>query len=204
MSPGFWVSPEKWVNYPVAVQTPEHRIGTVDDIMQTPITTASGVRPTLLLNLAKAERGTTSTVVSHYKIQPVFDVFANVQGRDLGGVMHDVEKTGCRCSEGPAAGKLTCIIRQDKPRVCNSAFFGLASGLAFALILVYLLLVINFQSWVDPLIILMALPRGVLRNSLGAFCNPNDVQCSSFDGSNRIHQQVWRQPIVILLITFRQ
>ncbi len=156
-SPGFWVNPENGVNYPVAVQTPEHRIGTVDDIMQTPITTASGTtKPQLLLNLASAERSTTSTVVNHYKIQPVFDVFANVQGRDLGGVMADVEKIIAKVQKDLPRGS-TCVVR-GQAQSMNSAFFGLASGLAFALVLVYLLLVINFQSWTDPLIILMALP----------------------------------------------
>ncbi len=155
-SPGFWVNPENGVNYPVAVQTPEHRMGTVDDIMQTPVTSASGAKPQLLLNLANADRGTTSTVVNHYKIQPVYDVFANVQSRDLGGVMADVSKIVANVQKELPRGS-TCVIRGQALSM-NAAFFGLASGLAFALLLVYLLLVINFQSWTDPLIILMALP----------------------------------------------
>lgn len=155
-APGFWVNPESGVNYPVAVQTPEHRMGTVDDIMLTPITGPAATKPQLMSNLASVNRASTSTVVNHYKIQPVYDVFANVQGRDLGGVMADVEKVVAKVKPTLPRGSV-CIIR-GQAQSMTSAFVGLASGLLFALILVYLLLVINFQSWTDPMIILMALP----------------------------------------------
>ncbi len=155
-SPGFWVNPENGVNYPVAVQTPEHRMGTVDDIMQTPITSPGAAKSQLLTNLATVKRSTTSTIVSHYRIQPVYDIFANVQGRDLGGVMGDVEKIVAKMKPQLPRGSV-CVVRGQAESM-NSAFMGLASGLVFALVLVYLLLVINFQSWLDPLIILMALP----------------------------------------------
>lgn len=155
-APGFWVNPENGVNYPVAVQTPEHRMGGLDEIMQTPITGPAATKPQLLQNLATANRGMTATVVNHYKIQPVYDVFANVQGRDLGGVMADVEKIVASVKKDLPRGS-TCIIR-GQAQSMTSAFVGLASGLVFALLLVYLLLVVNFQSWTDPLIILMALP----------------------------------------------
>lgn len=155
-APGFWVNPQNGVNYPVAVQTPEHRISNVNDILQTPVTGEDALTPQLLLNLASAQRSTTSTVVNHYKIQPVYDVFANVQGRDLGGVMADVEKIIAKVKPTLPRGS-TCVVRGQAQSMI-SAFTGLASGLLFALLLVYLLLVINFQSWIDPLIILMALP----------------------------------------------
>jgi multidrug efflux pump subunit AcrB len=155
-APGFWVNPENGVNYPVAVQTPEHRMGSVDAIMQTPVTSQTGSTPQLLLNLATAKQGTTSTVVNHYKIQSVFNVFANVNGRDLGGVMADVQKVVEGIEDDLPRGS-TCIVR-GQAQSMTTAFYGLLSGLVFALLLVYLLLVINFQSWTDPLIILMALP----------------------------------------------
>lgn len=155
-SPGFWVNPESGVNYPVAVQTPEHRMGTVDDIMLTPITGSAATKPQLMANLASVNRTSTSTVVNHYKIQPVYDVFANVQDRDLGGVMADVEKVVAKIKPTLPRGSV-CIIR-GQAQSMTSAFVGLTSGLLFALILVYLLLVVNFQSWTDPMIILMALP----------------------------------------------
>lgn len=155
-APGFWVNPENGVNYPVAVQTPEHRIGSVDAIMQTPVTSPTSNSPQLLMNLATAQQGTTATVVNHYKIQPVYNVFANVNNRDLGGVMADVEKIVKRIE--PDLPRGSSISVRGQAQSMTAAFYGLLSGLVFALLLVYLLLVINFQSWTDPLIILMALP----------------------------------------------
>lgn len=155
-APGFWVNPENGVNYPVAVQTPEHRVGSVDAIMQTPVTSATSANPQLLMNLATAQQGTTATVVNHYKIQPVYNVFANVNGRDLGGVMADVERIVKRLDPELPRGSVISV--RGQAQSMTAAFYGLLSGLVFALLLVYLLLVINFQSWTDPLIILMALP----------------------------------------------
>ncbi|MBX9692225.1 MAG: efflux RND transporter permease subunit, partial [Cyanobacteria bacterium] len=109
-APGFWVNPDNGVNYPVAVQTPEHKRTSVDDIMQTPVTSQNGTHQQLLMNLASATRGTTSTVVSHYKIQPVFDVFANVDGRDLGGVMADVQKIVDKVQADLPRGSV-CVVR---------------------------------------------------------------------------------------------
>jgi Cation/multidrug efflux pump len=119
-------------------------------------TSSAGTSPQLLVNLATAKHANTATVVNHYKIQPVYDVFANIQGRDLGGVMADVEKIVNKERPNLPRGS-TCFTR-GQAQSMTSAFLGLASGLLFAITLVYLLLVINFQSWTDPMIILMAIP----------------------------------------------
>src|SRR6202030_3203458 len=108
--------------------------------------------PSLLWNVASTRRSTTPAIVSHYQIQPVFDIFANVQNRDLGGVSKDVNSVLERFRKQLPPGALLYVRGQASSM--NIAFGGLLSGLAFSLLLIYLLLVINFQSWVDPLIIL--------------------------------------------------
>ncbi|HEY9776487.1 MAG TPA: efflux RND transporter permease subunit [Planktothrix sp.] len=153
--PNYWVNPKNGVNYNVAVETPTYQINKMDDIATMPIT-SSQKQTELLTNLAKIGRSTTPAVISHYQIMPVFDIYVNTQDRDLGGVAGD-------------ARKIVDDFRKTLPRGCfvalrgqadsmNIAFGGLLNGLVFALVLVYMLLVINFQSWLDPLIILMASP----------------------------------------------
>src|SRR5207248_3351834 len=98
----------------------------------------------------------TSAIISHYAIQPVFDVFANVQERDLGGVMRDIDGIVEHFRKNLPTG--TLIIERGQAKSMDVAFSGLLSGILFSLILIYLLLVINYQSWLDPLLILMAVP----------------------------------------------
>ena len=172
VSPNFWINPQNRVNYRVAVQTPEHRIHSVDTLMSTPIIqgqaapapAAQGGRvkgkpaqPTQLLgNLAVLSRGTQAANISHYNVQPTYDVFANVQGRDLGAVSTDVQKIVDAAQKGLPRG--SSIVIRGQVESMNSSFLGLATGLVFAILLVYLLMVVNFQSWLDPFIILTALP----------------------------------------------
>jgi len=173
VSPNFWVNPQNRVNYRVAVQTPEYAIHSVDTLLNTPIikgqsqaagngkrsapVTASPAQ--LLGNLAELGRGTEPANINHYNVQPVYDVYANVQGRDLGAVSADVQKiVDAARSELPRGSS---IVIRGQVESMNSSFFGLATGLVFAVLLVYLLMVVNFQSWLDPFIILTALPGAV-------------------------------------------
>ncbi|WZO96618.1 efflux RND transporter permease subunit [Isosphaeraceae bacterium EP7] len=166
-APNYWLNPKNGVNYIVAVQTPQYRIDSVEALMNTPIIApgATEGRPQLLGNLTKLERGTTASVVSHYNVQPVFDVLAAVQGRDLGGVAADLntildEIGGKPDASGlrPKLPKGTTISVRGQVESMTSSFKGLAAGLVFAVLLVYFLMVVNFQSWLDPFIILCALP----------------------------------------------
>ncbi|MBU6455696.1 MAG: efflux RND transporter permease subunit [Cyanobacteria bacterium REEB67] len=181
VAPNFWVNPKNGVNYNLAVQTPTAKISSVEEVMSTqlPAVSAGGLTTSsapatnsdgsvartaasrynqnqLLANVAQMSRGVTSAIVSHYRIQPVFDIYCNVQDRDLGGVTQDI-----RVILDELKGKLpkgSEFIVRGQADAMNSAFIGLIGGIAFALVLVYLLLVVNFHSWVDPLIILMAIP----------------------------------------------
>jgi len=154
VSPNFWINPANGVNYPLAVQTPQAQLSTMDELRSTPISSNAG--PELLSNVATMQRRSQMAVVNHYNVQPVFDVYANVQGRDLGGVARDIDRivAGAR----PALVRGSTIVVRGQVQSMRSSFLGLGGGLAFAILLVYLLMVINFQSWTDPLIIIMALP----------------------------------------------
>ncbi len=164
-SPNYWLNPQNGVNYQVIVQTPQYRIASVDELKSIPITSggattagASGLaqNPQLLNNLAVVRHATSPAVTNHYNVQPVFDVFVNTQGRDLGGVATDIDKIleGYR-KHLPAGAQLTV---RGQVKSMYESFFGLGLGMIFAVLLVYLLMVINFQSWLDPFIILTALP----------------------------------------------
>jgi multidrug efflux pump subunit AcrB len=155
LSPNYWVNPVNRVNYRVAVQTPPYRIDSIDTLMNTPIV-RPGRPPQLLSNLADLRRATTSLNISHYNVQTVYEVNANTQGRDLGSVVADVQRAvDAVTPELPRGSK---IVVRGQAESMNTSFTGLAYGLAFAVLLVYLLMVVNFQSWIDPFVILTALP----------------------------------------------
>lgn len=156
VSPSFWLNPVNGVSYSVTVQTPQYRIDSFDALARTPIASASARAPQLLSNLATFERNSSMAVVSHYNVQPVFDVFANVEGRDLGSVGQDVVRI-VRETE-PTLPRGVFLDVRGQLATMDSSFTRLGYGLLFAIVLVYLLMVVNFQSWLDPFIIMMALP----------------------------------------------
>jgi len=155
-APSFWMSPANGVSYSVAVQAPQYKLDSLRTISSVPVTGINGGPPQLLGNLATFSRGTEPGVVSHYDAQNVIDVYADVQGRDLGGVAAGFKKIVAEAEKQLPRG--SSIIVRGQVETMNSSFLGLALGLIFAIALVYLLIVINFQSWTDPFIIIMALP----------------------------------------------
>ncbi|HEY4818761.1 MAG TPA: efflux RND transporter permease subunit [Candidatus Acidoferrum sp.] len=156
-SPTFWVDPKNKVSYQIATQTPQYRVDTLQDLANMPITGPSpDAPPSLLASFASMQRGTGMAVVSHYNIQPVIDIFGAVQGRDLGGVSKDVTRIiDQNRSKLPRGSQ---VVMRGQVQTMRTSYVGLLSGLAFAIILVYLLIVVNFQSWLDPFIIICALP----------------------------------------------
>ncbi|MGA2253526.1 MAG: efflux RND transporter permease subunit, partial [Thermoguttaceae bacterium] len=171
VSPNFWVNPTNRVNYRVATQTPDYHIGSVDTLMSTPIINgvtpgaksrqtvdgeSASPPPQLLSNLVNLRRSVSAANINHYNVQPVYNVFANVQGRDLGAVAADVIRA--IDAVRPELPRGSTIVMHGQVETMNSSFAGLAAGLAFAVLLVYFLMVVNFQSWLDPFIILTALP----------------------------------------------
>ncbi|MGN6507055.1 MAG: efflux RND transporter permease subunit, partial [Tepidisphaeraceae bacterium] len=160
IAPNFWLNPQNGVSYPINVQTPQYRITSINDLTNTPVVPtlagASDDQTQLLGNLATLGRGTTASNITHYDVKPTYDVLLGVQYLDLGTVANSVQKV----IDG-YNGKLpkgTTISLRGQVESMNNSFRGMEVGLVFAVVLVYLLMVINFQSWLDPLIILMALP----------------------------------------------
>ena len=155
-SPSFWLDPNRGVQYFVAVQTPQYRVNTVDALKETPIAFPDGKEPQTLGNLATIERGTMAVNVTHYNIAPTFDILASVQNTDLGSVADEIKRIVAEIK--PRLPRGTSIAIRGQVQSMESSFQGLAYGIIFAVVLVYLLMVVNFQSWIDPLIILTALP----------------------------------------------
>jgi multidrug efflux pump subunit AcrB len=155
-----WLNPFNGVSYPLQVQTPQYRIDSFDALRRTPITPSTDTATALLGGVSTLRRTTSSTIVSHYNVQPIFDVYANNDRRDLGGVAADIDKV-----LAPIRAHLpqaTQIIVRGQVATMRSSFIRLGIGIVFAILLVYLLMAVNFQSWVDPFIILMALPGALV------------------------------------------
>jgi multidrug efflux pump subunit AcrB len=156
-APNFWVDPRTGVSYPLVVQLPTYRINTTDDLWTLPVSAAGqNGQGQLLMNLAKLGRGETPLVMSQLNIRPVFDVHADVQGRDLASAADAIDKV--IAADRPDASKAITVQLSGQVETMRKSYEGLFSGMALAVVLVYLFLVINFQSWLDPLIVLMAVP----------------------------------------------
>ncbi len=155
-TPNFWLDPKNGVSYPIAVQTPQYKVDSIGALKNTPLNSATSTHSELLSNVADIKRSVSTQNINHYNVQPVFDVYANVQGRDLGSVSRDINKILAKYEKNLPRG--SSLIVRGQVQSMNDSFVGLGIGIAFAILLVYLLLVVNFQSWVDPFIIIMALP----------------------------------------------
>jgi multidrug efflux pump subunit AcrB len=153
-APAFWLNPDNGVSYSLAVQTPPRAITSVEDVRMTPIT--AGTANQLLTNLASIRRTSSLTFATHLNVQPTIDVQLNIEKRDLGFVYGKVKDIVARYSKQLPRGSYLDVRGQGAQM--ESALQNMAVGLVLAIILVYLLLVVNFQSWIDPLIILMAVP----------------------------------------------
>ena len=160
----FWLNYKNGVSYEVVAQTQQYRIGSMDELKRTPIA-AGGAAPQLLSNLATMSRTTTPLSLNHYNVQPVFDVSANVQGTDLGSVSDAVDAIVAKYTAKIA--RASSITVRGQVQSMKQAFFEMALGIVFAVLLVYFLMVVNFQSWMDPFIILLAIP-GALAGILWA------------------------------------
>jgi multidrug efflux pump subunit AcrB len=156
-APNFWVDPRNGVSYPLVVQLPTYKINSAEDLWSMPVTAAGNdARDQILMNVARFGRGKTPMVLSQLNIRPVFDVDADVQGRDLNSAAADIDKV--IAADRPDPKEAISVTLSGQVETMRESYAGLFSGMALAVVLVYLFLVINFQSWVDPLIVLMAVP----------------------------------------------
>ncbi|MGD1079708.1 MAG: efflux RND transporter permease subunit [Candidatus Sulfotelmatobacter sp.] len=157
-APSFWLSPQG-VSYSVITQTPQFRMDTLGYLSNIPVPGGQVAQPEILGNLASIRRDQAPAIVSHFDIQRVIDIYAATQGRDLGGVASDVDKVMNDFREKLPRGSF--MVERGQVETMRSSFTGLGYGILFAIILVYLLMVVNFQSWMDPFIIITALPAAL-------------------------------------------
>ncbi|SDI69558.1 efflux RND transporter permease subunit [Pseudomonas panipatensis] len=158
VAPVFWLNPKNGVSYGVVAATPQYRLDSLPALETLPVTGAGG-QAQILGGLARIQRVPSAAVVSHYNIEPTLDLYANVQGRDLGGVAKDMQKVIEQlASQRPKGASVSLHGQID---ALHEAFGGLLFGLAGAVLLIYLLIVVNFQSWLDPFVIITALPAGL-------------------------------------------
>jgi multidrug efflux pump subunit AcrB len=159
-SPTFWVDPKNRVSYQIATQTPQYRTDTLQELENIPITgTDPTAPPSIMASLVSMQRGAGMAVVSHYNVAPVIDIFGATAGRDLGGVASDINKI--INVTRPQLPRGSRVVVRGQVQTMRASYIGLLSGLAFSIVLVYLLIVVNFQSWLDPFIMISALPAAL-------------------------------------------
>jgi multidrug efflux pump subunit AcrB len=158
-TPNFWLNPKNGVSYGLITQTPQYRIQTLQDLQNIPISGANATQPEILADLATIQRGAEPAVVSHYNVQRALDIYGTPQDRDLGAVGRDI--TRIIDKNRPSLPPGSQIIVRGQLSTMRESYRGLIGGLLFAIVLVYLLIVVNFQSWLDPFIIITALPAAL-------------------------------------------
>ncbi|MDR3463016.1 MAG: efflux RND transporter permease subunit [Beijerinckiaceae bacterium] len=156
-SPTFWLNPKNGVSYPIVVQTPQYWIDSLSDLANVQISGKDRLQP--LGALADTVRGVSAAVVSHYNVQPVIDIYATTHGRDLGAVAADIQRILDETANDVPAG--STVVLRGQITTMNAAYGQLYVGLALAIVLIYLLIVVNFQSWLDPFVIVSALPAAL-------------------------------------------
>jgi multidrug efflux pump subunit AcrB len=159
-SPSFWLDPKNHVSYQIATQTPQYRTDTLQDMENIPITgTDPSAPPSLMASLVSTQRGAGMAVVSDYNVAPVIDIFGSVSGRDLGGVAGNINKIIAATRQQLPRGSR--VVVRGQVQTMRASYIGLLGGLLFSIVLVYLLIVVNFQSWLDPFIMISALPAAL-------------------------------------------
>jgi multidrug efflux pump subunit AcrB len=180
-TPTFWLNPQTGVSYAVATQTPQYRLNSLQDLGNIPISGSGASQSQLLEALATVHRETHMAAVTHYNVQPVIDIYGSVQGRDLGGVSRDMTRIVGEVEKQLPRGSQIAI--RGQVETMNSSFTGLLAGLGLAIVLVYLLIVVNFQSWLDPFIIISALPAALAGIVWMLFLSHTTVNVPSLTGA---------------------
>src|SRR3984893_13833806 len=159
VAPTYFLNPANGVSYSIVMQTPQYKIDSLSALETLPITAGNTGTPPILGGIANISRSTSSAVVSQYDIQPMVQIFATPQGRDLGGIAADVQKVIADTAKEVPKG--AAVVLSGQVQTMKSAFSGLLFGLLGAIVLVYFLIVVNFQSWSDPFVIITALPAAL-------------------------------------------
>ncbi|KWI84818.1 RND transporter [Burkholderia ubonensis] len=159
-TPSFWVNPKTGVQYPLAIQTPQYNVGSVGDLLGTPVSAGRTGAPLQLLgNLVQVRTASEPAVITHFNIRPAIDLYVSVEGRDLGSVASEIDRIVSDARATLPRG--TALTMRGQIETMRTSYLGLGAGVAMAIVLVYLLIVVNFQSWLDPLIIISAMPAAL-------------------------------------------
>lgn len=159
VSPTFWLNPANGVSYPIVMQTPQHQLDSLSSLSNVAVTGSSGSSAQVLGGLAQFNRTSANAIVSHYDIQPMVQINATTQDRDLGSITEDIRRVLADTAHEVPKGVQVVLLGQV--RTMEKAFKGLLLGLLGAVVLIYFLIVINFQSWRDPMVIISALPAAL-------------------------------------------
>ena len=159
LTPQFFLDYRNGVNYSIVAQTPQYQIQSLQDLENIPITSPNAKSPEILADVASISRSSEEPIIMHYNTRPVLDIYANVQRRDLGAVAKDVESIVGK--DRPLLTRGNFVIMRGQVETMRSSYLSLIYGLLFSIVLVYLLIVVNFQSWLDPFIIITALPAAI-------------------------------------------
>jgi multidrug efflux pump subunit AcrB len=159
VAPTYYLNPDNGVNYAVVMQTPQYQLDSLSALEKLPITSNVPTQAPILGGIANISRTTSSAMVSQYDIQPLVQIFATPQGRDLGGIATDIRKVIAANAKDVPKG--SSVVLSGQVQTMNSSFSGLLFGLLGAIVLIYFLIVVNFQSWSDPFVIITALPAAL-------------------------------------------
>ena len=181
ITPMFFVNWKNGVDYNLVAQTPQYRLQSMNDLLNVPLNASSGTSMEILGDVASVARGHEMGLINHYNIRRVIDIYGAVEDRDLGGVSHDVEKIVSASQKLLPRG--TYIAVHGQVQTMRSSYVGLLSGMGLAVVLVYMLIVVNFQSWVDPFIIITALPAALTGIVLSLFLTHTTLSVPALMGA---------------------
>jgi CzcA family heavy metal efflux pump len=159
ISPMFFLNYQNGTSYNLVAQTPQYSVQSLQDLQNIPITAPGATRPAILANVASIRRTSEMETINHYNIRRILDIYANVQDRDLGAVGRDINRIVAANTSSLPRGSFIRV--RGQLETMRTSYTGLLTGLVFSVILVYLLIVVNFQSWLDPFIIITALPSAL-------------------------------------------
>ena len=180
-TPTFYLNPKNGVSYSIVTQTPQYRINSLQDLQNVPISSRTNAHPEILGDVSMISRGNTLAVVNHYNIHRVVDIFGSVEGRDLGAAGKGIARiVGANQKNLPRGSRITI---RGQLETMTSSYIGLAAGLGIAIALVYFLIVVNFQSWLDPFIIISALPAALTGIVLFLFLTDTRLSVPALMGS---------------------
>ena len=159
LSPMFYLNPKNGVVYSIVAEAPQYTIQSMNDLDNIPLASSTAVKPEILADVATVSRTTEMPIVTHYNVRRTLDIYGNVQGRDLGSVSRAINEVVAKHRKELPEGSFVTV--RGQVETMKASYIGLIGGLAFAIVLVYLLIVVNFQSWLDPFIIITALPAAL-------------------------------------------